>query len=79
MAKWTKIETVEAMLARVQDQDSDTAPTCPLCGQPNDLVDAEGYTDEAPRSYHADCWRIVDAARTRIVDAARAAKVQHDE
>jgi len=69
MAKWTKIETVEAMLARVQD--SDTAPTCPLCGLVNDLVDAEGYTDEAPRSYHADCWRIVDAAR--------AAKVQHDE
>ena len=33
--------------------------TCPHCGKNNPLADAEGYTDEAPREYHADCWRAV--------------------
>ena len=29
---------------------------CPHCGKVNPLADEDGYTDEAPREYHAACW-----------------------
>lgn len=34
--------------------DNSAATLCPGCGKENKLAD--GYTEEAPREYHAECW-----------------------
>ncbi len=35
---------------------------CPQCKKENPYADEDGYTDEAPREYHAACWRALTAA-----------------
>ncbi len=46
---------------------------CPHCGKVNTLADAEGYTEEAPREYHAAC---LSARNAGLPDAVPAATIE---
>lgn len=39
-----------------------TETICPKCGKPN-------YTEEAPREYHAECWRAIGEIETILAAA----------
>ncbi len=52
---------------------------CPACGKVNEYANAEGYTEGAPRAYHAACWvDLTEEEQQRAIaeESAREARAE---